>query len=474
MSGADSLCDLDLQGVAEAIARREVTSVEATEAYLRRIERHDAVLRAWVTVTADQALAQAKAADQALAQGRRPGPLHGVPIGLKDLIAVAGVRMTAGSRVLADHVPAHDAHVTERLRAAGAVLLGKLAMHEFAFGRPTNDGPLATGRNPWDVAREPGGSSSGSAVAVAAGLCAGALGSDTGGSIRGPAARCNLVGLKPTYGLVSRHGVVPMCWSLDHVGPMTRTVRDTAAMLQAIAGRDPRDPSTRAAPSPVPSYAALLEAGVRGTRLGVLRRYYMEWTGLHDDARAAALAAFDELRRQGAILEDVDVPSLDLAPAAWSAFLAEMYDYHRDTYRKDRESYREGTRIRLMMGALVAAPDLVRAQRIRARLARELRSVLDRVDALVFPGLATPALRFDEISTRELMPAGARHTTPWNLVGLPAVAVPCGASREGLPLSIQIVGRAFDEPTVLRIARAYERATDWHRRRPDPAGWRLS
>jgi len=466
------VCDLDLRGVCEAMNRGELTSVQATEAYLQRIERHDRVLRAYITVMADEALASAKAADVERAQGQRRGPLHGVPVALKDLIAVAGVRMTAGSRVLADHVPARDAFVTERLRGAGAVLLGKLAMHEFAFGRPATDEPFPTGRNPWDVRREPAGSSSGSGVAVAAGLCAGALGSDTGGSIRGPAARCGIVGLKPTYGLVSRRGVVPMDWSLDHVGPMTRTVWDSAVLLQAIAGHDPEDASTRAAPAP--GMTSVLEAGVRGLRLGVLRRYYVDWPGLDGEVREAALEAMAELQRQGAALEDVDAPTLDLAPSIWATFLAEMYEYHRETFRARPHDYREPTRVRLMMGALVTAADLLRAQRLRARLAREVRGLLERVDALVFPGHAAPAQRIEEVSTREVMAPGARYTSPWNLLGLPAIVVPCGFSRDGLPLALQIVGRPFDEPTVLRIARAYERATDWHRRRPDPAGWRLS
>jgi aspartyl-tRNA(Asn)/glutamyl-tRNA(Gln) amidotransferase subunit A len=469
---ADGLCDLDLVGVSEAIHTGQVSSVEATEAYLRRIEHHDGVLHAYITVMADRALTAARAADAELQHGERRGPLHGVPLGLKDLIACAGVRMTAGSRVLADHVPERDADVTERLHAAGAVILGKLSMHEFAFGRPAVDGPFPTGRNPWDVTREPAGSSSGSGVAVAAGLCAGALGSDTGGSIRGPAARCGIVGLKPTYGLVSRRGVVPMDWSLDHVGPMTRTVRDTAVILQAIAGHDPGDPSTRDAR--VGDYSVQLEAGVRGTRLGLPRRYYVDWPGLDADVKAAALAAFDELRRQGATIADVDAPTLDLAPAIWATFLSEVYEYHRETLRDRPQDYREGLRIRAWMGALVTAPDFLRAQRLRARLRREVLALLDGVDALIFPGQAVPAQRFEEISTKELIAPGSRYTSPWNLLGLPAIVVPSGFSRDGLPVSIQIVGRPFDEPTVLRIARAYERATDWHTRRPDPTGWRLS
>ena len=468
---ADHICDLDLRGIGEAIHAGKLSSVEATEAYLRRIERHDDVLRAYITVMADRALAAARVADAERQRGTRRGPLHGVPLGLKDLIAVAGVRMTAGSRVFADHVPDRDADATERLHAAGAVILGKLSMHEFAFGRPVTDGPFPTGRNPWDVRREPAGSSSGSAVAVAAGLCAGALGSDTGGSIRGPAARCGIVGLKPTYGLVSRRGVVPLSWSLDHVGPMTRTVPDAAVLLQAIAGHDPGDPSTHDAR--VGDYTAQLEAGVRGLQLGLLRRFYVDFPGLNADVKAGALAAVDELGRQGATIEDADAPSLDLAGAIWVTYLSEVYEFHRETLRDRPQDYGEGLRSRAWMGALVTASDFLRAQRLRARLRREVLALLGRVNALVFPGQAAPAQRFEDVATTSVIVPGSRYTNVWNLLGLPAVVVPCGFSREGLPVSIQIVGRPFDEATVLRIARAYERATDWHTRRPNPAKWRL-
>jgi aspartyl-tRNA(Asn)/glutamyl-tRNA(Gln) amidotransferase subunit A len=466
----EAIGELDLRGVSDAIHAGKLSSVEATEAYLRRIERHDGVLRAYITVMADRALAAATTADAELQHGRRRGPLHGVPVALKDLIAVAGVRMTAGSRVLADHVPARDADATERLHAAGAVVLGKLSMHEFAFGRPVTDGPFPTGRNPWDVTREPAGSSSGSAVAVAAGLCAGALGSDTGGSIRGPAARCGIVGLKPTYGLVSRRGVVALSWSLDHVGPMTRGVHDAAMLLQAIAGEDPGDPSTRGAR--VGDYTGQLEAGVGGITLGLLRRFYVDFPGLHAEVRTAALAAFDELARQGAAIQDVDAPTLDLAGAIWVTYLSEVYEFHRQTLRDRPQDYGEGLRGRAWMGALVTASDFLRAQRLRARLRREVLALLGRVDALVFPGQAAPAQRFEDLALTSVIVPGSRYTNVWNLLGLPAVVVPCGFSREGLPLSIQIVGRPFDEATVLRIARAYERATDWHTRRPDPATWK--
>ena len=468
---AMSIPDLDLRGVSDGLARRELSSVEATEAYLARIAEHDFVLRSYITVTADMALAQAKDADAEIARGRRRGPLHGVPIALKDLVAVAGVKMTGGSRVLADYVPTRDAFVTRRLKDAGAVLLGKLAMHEFAFGRPVTEGAFPTGRNPWDVRRAPAGSSSGSAVAAAAGLCAGALGSDTGGSIRGPASMTGLVGHKPTYGLVSRSGVLPLSWSLDHVGPMTRGVWDSAVLLQAIAGADPDDSSTRGATTQ--DYVARLDEGARGLRLGVLNRYYVDTPLLNDDVRAAALAAFDVLRKEGAAIEDVDAPSLDLAMAAWAPIMSEAYEYHADTLRATPEKFGEGLRTRVYLTALFTAQDVQRAQRVRARIGREVDALLSRVDALIFPGQAAPALRFDEFPSTGFAPASIRYTAPWNLLGLPAVVVPSGFTRDGLPVSIQIVGRRFDDATVLRIARAYERVTDWHRRRPDPTRWRL-
>jgi len=280
-----------------------------------------------------------------------------------------------------------------------------------------------------------------------------------------------LVGHKPTYGLVSRSGVLTMCWSLDHVGPMTRSVWDSAALLQIIAGTDPDDTSTRGAQ--VQDYLDGLEAGARGLRLGVLRRFYVDFPGLNDDVRAAALTAFETLRAEGATLTDVDAPSLDLSTAAWAPFLAETYEYHARNLRERPEGCRESLRPRVYMGALVTAADYLRAQRLRERFRREVDALLERVDLLVFPGQMTPALRFEDFPMSGLAPASMRYTAPWNLLGLPAVVVPCGVSREGLPVSIQIVGRAFDDATVLRLARAYERATDWHTRRPDPTRWRL-
>jgi aspartyl-tRNA(Asn)/glutamyl-tRNA(Gln) amidotransferase subunit A len=469
--------DLDLKGISDAIQARSISSVEATEAYLRRIEQYDGVIQSYVTVTPDLALEQARRADAELSRGESRGPLHGVPIALKDLIAVAGVRMTGGSQVRAHHVPTEDSPITIRLVEAGAVILGKVTMHEFAFGRSATDGsmedgPFPTGRNPWNVQRVTAGSSSGSGAAAAAGLCAGALGSDTGGSIRGPAAMCGLVGHKPTYGLVTRRGCLPQCWSLDHVGPMTRGVWDAAIMLQAIAGHDPGDASTSSARPP--SFTRNLEAGVRGMRFGLPRRFYVDWPGLHPDVKSAAFAAFAELERQGAQVVDVDAPTLDVTQAIWGAMLAEMYEYHRDLIREHPEKYRVATRLLILTSALRSAADLLRAQRLRARLAREVAATLQGVDALIFPGQAEPATPFptDPIP-KELLRPTSRYTNVWNLVGLPACVVPSGFSQEGLPVSIQIVGKPFDDATVLRIARAYERATPWHTRRPDPSGWKL-
>jgi aspartyl-tRNA(Asn)/glutamyl-tRNA(Gln) amidotransferase subunit A len=477
LAATTDIPDLDLKGVSEAIHAKRVSSVEATEAYLARIARHNAVLQAYITVTPELALEQARRADAELAQNQSRGPLHGVPIALKDLIAVAGVRMTGGSQVLANHVPTESSPIADKLVEAGAVILGKLSMHEFAFGRAATDGsmetgPFPTGRNPWNVERITAGSSSGSGAAAAAGLCAGALGSDTGGSIRGPAAMCGLIGHKPTYGLVTRRGCLPQCWSLDHVGPMTRSTWDAAVMLQVIAGHDPGDGSTSQARPP--SFTRDLEAGVRGMRFGLPRRFYVEWPGLHPDVRSAAFAAFAELERQGATIVDVDAPTLDQAQGIWGAMLSEMYEYHRDTIREHPERYRTPTRLLMLASALCSAHDLVRAQRLRARLAREVRDILQTVDAIVFPGQSEPATPFPaDPNPTELVRAASRYTNVWNLVGLPACVVPSGFSADGLPVSIQIVGRPFDDATVLRIARAYERATPWHTRRPDPTGWTL-
>ena len=462
---------LSLTEASALIKARRLSPVELTQAILNRIDRLDGRVGAFITVTRDLALGAAREAEQEIARGRYRGPLHGIPFGVKDTHYTKGIRTTANTPVLLDFVPDFDATVVARLKAAGGVLVGKMKLPEFSFGSAGEGGAFPDAKNPWNLSRTPGGSSSGSAAALAAGLLTVATGGDTSGSIRNPATFCGVVGMKPTYGRVSRRGIVVISWSLDHVGPMTRGVWDSAVMLQAIAGADPDDTSTRHATTQ--DYVQHLEDGARGLRLGLLKRYYVDFPGLNDEVRGAALTAFDALRKEGATIEDVDAPSLDLALAAWAPIMSEAYEYHAETIRKTPEKFREGLRTRIYLSALFTAQDVQRAQRLRARIGREVDALLSRVDALIFPGQAAPALKFEDFPTTGFAPASIRYTAPWNLLGLPAAVVPCGFSREGLPVSIQIVGRRFDDATVLRIARAYERVTDWHRRRPDPARWTL-
>ncbi len=407
------------------------------------------------------ALAQARAADEALARGDQR-PLLGVPLALKDLFLTRGIRTTAGSKVLWDWAPDEDATCVTRLAEAGAVLLGKLAMHEFAFGLPVEDGPLATGRNPWNPERIPGGSSSGSGVAAAAGLATITLGSDTGGSIRGPANNCAIVGLKPTHGRVSIHGVLPLCWSLDNAGPMCRTVEDAALVLQAIAGSDPRDPQSSR--EPVPDYASALDGGARGLRIGLPAPELFREQRLNPEVAAAYEAAVKVLAREGAQLSEVRLPDLRRWQAIWNVFAAEGYAYHEDRLKRQPQDYGAGLRQRLYLASMYTAADLVRAHRLRRRLADEVAALFQQVDLILMP------IDFGLPQTFAEAAKGPPHVPSlrslWNLVGFPALALPCGFSASGLPIGMQLAGRAFDEPTVFSAAAAYERATDWHTRRP--------
>jgi aspartyl-tRNA(Asn)/glutamyl-tRNA(Gln) amidotransferase subunit A len=469
MNGSD-LAFLSISALAERLRRREVSPVEITRVYLDRIHRLDPHLRAFITVTADQALADAETATRAIVGGRYLGPLHGVPLALKDLFYTAGVRTTAGSRILADFVPSEDATAVARLRAAGAIFLGKTNMEEFAYGATSINPHYGACRNPWDPERIPGGSSGGSASAVAAGLCAASLGSDSGGSIRQPAALCGLVGLKPTYGRVSRYGVVPLSWSQDHVGPMARSVRDAALLLQVIAGEDARDPSCSSAP--VPGYTNRLDEGISGFRLAIPRDFFFERVDGTIDA--AVRAAARVLTDQGASLDEVPFPEAAHAATAGAAILfAEASAYHEDWLRTRPEQYGEPVRARLRVGSLLLATDYLKAQRARGVLVQRATALFDRVDALLMPAvpLAAPGqdqtiIRWPDGTEEDIRGATLRLTRPFNLLGLPAVSVPCGFTTEGLPIGLQIVARPFAETTVLRVARAYEAATSWHTRRP--------
>lgn len=453
------LTSLSLQALAAEIRARRVSPVEATEACLRRIEQLDPVLNSFLTVTADTARAEAARAEAEITAGRWRGPLHGVPVALKDLFLTAGVRTTAGSALLREWVPERDATVVRALRGAGAVLLGKLNMHEFAFGATSLNPHFGPVRHPLDPERMVGGSSSGSGAAVAAGLCFGALGSDTGGSIRCPAALCGIVGLKPTYGHISRAGVLPLAWSLDHVGPMTRTVGDAALMLEAIAGHDPADGTSSR--RPVPAYVRKIEDGVRGLRLGVPREFF--WDPIDPGVAAAARRAIGALEGAGARVREVSLPGIPIAAAAQSLLLhAEAAAYHRRNLGTRLGEYGRTVRLRLLQGLCVQTADYLDAQRARRLVRREVAGVLAQVDALLTPAVPIVAPRLDA----EVVAAGSvvappqaflvRNTFLFNLTGLPAVSVPCG-SVEGLPVGLQIAGRPWEEATVLRVARAVER-----------------
>ncbi|MDP8923096.1 MAG: amidase [Chloroflexota bacterium] len=478
MSDAE-LCYLPIAELARRLASRELSPVELTEAYLRRVEALDPVVHAYITITADRALADARRAEQEIGRGDVRGPLHGIPIALKDLYDTAGIRTTAHSRVYLERVPAEDAVTTAKLRAAGTVLLGKLALHEFATGAPDQDGPFPPARNPWDLERQPSGSSSGSAAALAAGLCAGALGSDTGGSIRGPASWCGIVGHKPTYGLVSRHGVIPLSWTLDHAGPMARTVEDCAILLEAIAGYDPLDDGS--ANVPIPDYCAALGEPVTGLRVGVPRAYLETVSALAPETRDAFDAAVEALAALGTIVVSVDLPYAEHVEAIGTGILvAEAYAFHEERFRTRYADYGKPFKDRVVRGGLWSAADYVQATRARARFCRALAGVMAEVDVIAMPTSPTPAEPFPD-PARLPDPSGApisgsgvpgrpSFTRIFNITGQPSISVPCGFTPAGLPIGLMLSGRPFEDATVLRLAHAYERAHDWHRRRPPLSG----
>src|SRR5712692_5547020 len=458
---ADELCYAGIRELGGLFRRRELSPVDYTTDLLRRIETLDKSLNAYVTVTAERALADARAAEAALARGDAE-PLTGIPIAYKDLYATKGIRTTAGSAVLKDWVPTEDSTCVARLQSAGCVMLGKLITHEFAFGIQFPGHCFPPACNPWNVDHMPGGSSSGSGAALAAGLTVGALGSDTGGSIRGPAAFCGIVGLKPTYGRVSRAGVVTLSWTLDHTGPMARTVEDCALMLQALAGHDPADPAS-SREQPVPDYAAGLGSGVRGLRVGVPRDYFFQ--DVTPEVAGAFESAMGTLRQLGAEVRDVRIPSIWAAPAFMVIMLTEAFAYHARDLRERPQLYGEVLREKLMAGALFTGDEYVQAQRLRARLREGVHRALADVDVLATPTTPGTAPAFSAVLDPSF-PFARRNVAPFTMEGLPALALPCGFAPGGLPISLQLAGRPFDEATVLRAGHAYEQATEWHHRHP--------
>lgn len=467
----DDLAYLSAARLAALVKERQVSPVELVQIYLERIDRFDARLRAYITVLPEAALEAARKAEAAVMRGEARGALHGVPCAVKDQFETAGVRTTLGSRILETHVPGETATVISRLDQAGAILLGKLNLTEFALGG-TQRFPFGQPRNPWNVEHEPGGSSSGSGIAVAAALCAASLGEDTGGSVRTPASWCGVVGLRPTWGRVSRHGSFPLSWSMDTAGPLTRTVEDAALLLRVLAGYDPRDPLTSR--RPVPDYSAALKDGVRGLRVAILRELTF---GTETDAevREAVAAAARRLEGLGAVLEEISLPLLSLAGAIFMALAdSDGAGLHQRWLRARPTDYDQGTRRRLLAASLIPAATYHQAARARALLRARVRDALGRYDLLLCPTAhqAAPPLATGRaaITTREEV-AGRFFTrrsyvTPAALAGTPAIALPCGFTRAGLPLSLQLLGRPFDEVTLLRAAYAYERDTGWSQRRP--------
>jgi aspartyl-tRNA(Asn)/glutamyl-tRNA(Gln) amidotransferase subunit A len=456
---------------AALVRRRQLSPVELVDVYLDRIDRLDERLRAYITVCRETARQAAGRAEEAVARGGPLGPLHGVAFAVKDQFATRGVRTTAGSRILADNVPDEDATVVARLTAAGGILLGKLNLTEFALGG-TIKFPFGQPRNPWNPEHDTGGSSAGSGVAVAAALCSVSLGEDTGGSVRSPASWCGVAGHRPTWGLVSRHGCIPLSWSHDTPGPLGRTVEDCALLLGIIAGQDPRDSLTTR--RPVPDYAAALTGDVRGLRVGVIREL-THGAETDREVRDAVTAAASVLAGFGAEVDEVSLPLVTKAGAAFMAICdSEGAAFHLPWLRSRPADYDEGTRRRLLAASLVPAVLLHKAQQARALIRQQMHAALAHHDVLVAPTAHRPAPAIASFTAPITSKADAAarfftrrsFTTPAALAGNPALAVPCGFSREGLPLSLQIIGRRFDDATVLRVGHAYEQATDWHRRRP--------
>ena len=465
MVSTNDLHYLTITEAAPLIRDGRLSPVELTRAYLDRIDAIDGQLNAFVTLLPEKALAQARQAEAEIKAGNYRGPLHGIPIGLKDLYDTAGIKTTAMSRVTPDRVPDEDATTVAKLYEAGVILLGKLAMHEFALGGPDFTSLFPPARNPWNTEHMPGGSSSGSGAAVAAGLCMGALGSDTGGSIRGPVSMCGIVGIKPTFGRVSNFGVVPLSWSQDHCGPMTWTVEDTAVILRAIAGYDPKDPTT--ADVPVPDYLAGLHDGVRGLKVGVPRQYFYEAApGVDPQVIRAAERGLETLAELGAEIRDVEIPHIEYAQAANQVIMmSEAYAFHEANLKSRRQDYGDMVRNRFLLGGLLSASDYNQALRMRRVIKDEMADALLQADVLVTPTYAAPAPRIEGYAGATTLTQPS-FTGPFNVSGLPAVSIPCGLSDAGLPMGLQIVGKPFEEATALRVAYAYEQTARYIDLRP--------
>lgn len=469
MTNSTELINLSISDAGAALRNGETSAVALTEATLARIRQTEPTVKAYAAVPEELALEAAQRADAELSAGKDRGPLHGIPIGVKDICYTKGVLTEAGSKVMEGFVPDFDSTVAQKLYAAGAIMIGKTRCHEFAYG--VNEPPT---RSPWELNSYPGGSSTGSGVAVTTRSAFGAIGTDTGGSIRIPASINNIVGLKPTYGRVSAYGVVPLSWTLDHVGPMSRTVLDNALMLGAIAGHDPNDATS--ARQDVPDYSAGIQGGPRGTRIGIDRGYVL-YPGVIDDVRAATEAVISELAAMGAEIVEISLPEFELTPETlFTVMMVEASAYHRRQLREKGELYDPATRATLQLGELVPGTHYVTGLRARERYRTAMKNLFQRekLDALISPTMPLPTALLTELHRpRKDMDIGEtpmisyiHHTFSANLGGQPALSAPCGFTRDNLPIGYQLMGRPFDESTLFRIAWAYEQTQDWHERQP--------
>ena len=457
--------------LATLIKSRKVSPVEVTEAFLARAEALNPRVNAYITITRDHALTAARAAEKEIVGGKYRGPLHGLPYAPKDILATKGILTTNGSKVTADVVPTFESTITSRLNAAGAILIGKLNLLEFAMGSGVKSG-FGPARNPWHLEYSPAGSSSGSGAALAAYMTPLSIGTDTGGSIRGPANNCGIVGLKQTYGRVSRYGVTTLSWTLDHAGPMTKTVSDAAMILQAIAGPDPQDPT--AAQEAVPDYTKSLTGNVKGLRIGVPTNYFFD--GVNEQTVKAVRAAISKLKDMGATVVEVEVPYAELAGSAgWIVAMAEAACFHEQRMKEKPQLFDPVVRERLDAARFYPATDYIKALRVRSLLMDSMQRVFEKCDVMAVPA-GNPATKLDPPETAGTdvkpgstsMPYRGGNTFIGNMTGLPAIVIPCGFTTDSptLPLGLEFFARPFDESTLFRVGHAYESSTDWHTRRP--------
>jgi len=480
---------LTIKEASELIKKKELSPVELTQSVLNRIKEMDELLNTYVTVLDDKALESAKKAEEEITSGNYLGPLHGIPLGLKDIFVTKDINTTCGSKMLENFVPPYDATVTERLQKAGAVFLGKNNMDEFAMGSSTETSYFGPTKNPWDLNRVPGGSSGGSAAATAASLCLGSVGTDTGGSIRQPAALCGVVGMKPTYGRVSRFGMIAFASSLDQAGPLTKTVEDTAIILNAISGADPRD--STCLDLPVPDYTKSLKEDLKGLKIGIPKEYFVE--GMEKDIEDASRKAITEMENLGAEIIEISLPHTEyavltyyiIAPSEASSnlarydgvkygFRAEGAESLRDMYFKTRaQGFGDEVKRRIMLGTYALSSGYydayyLKAQKVRTLIKHDFDEAFKNVDAIVAPTSPEVAFKIGEKTQDPIkMYLSDVLTIPCNIAGLPGISIPCGFSSEGLPIGIQVLGKPFDEETVIHVAHAYESNTAWGEKRPE-------